>query len=199
MPLEVADIILSNAIVYQAPEGTALPADTVAAGADWAGDWERVGYTNEPLTMAYEYEIAEPDIQESMAPIKRLKISENASFETVLAELSADALTLAWEGAVTTTAPGALQPGKDTYNVGGKRDLTVRAWGFEGQYESALGNIHPIRLLIYRGTATEGGELEFSKSAYTGIPLKIGALSEMDNAAGSQLFKIVKITAPATA
>jgi len=51
--MPVADILLTPASIWYAPVGEALPADNVAYGADWAGNWENLGYTTAPLSMAY--------------------------------------------------------------------------------------------------------------------------------------------------
>mgnify|MGYP001009917533 CR=1 FL=1 len=47
--LQVANIILSNALLYAAPLNTALPANTVAFGGSWGGAWSRIGFTSAPL------------------------------------------------------------------------------------------------------------------------------------------------------
>lgn len=199
MALEVSDIILTNALVYCAPEGEALPADTIPAGTPWGGNWLRVGFTSAPTTLAYGFETASPDIQETMSDIKRIKTQEEASIETMLAEMSTDSFLLAWGGINTITVAGVGQPAKEEYSIGGSRFLPVQAWGIEGEYESAIGGVHPIRVFIYRGSSTEGGELEFSKSDYMGVALKIGAMSDTTKIKGKQLLKITRITGPATA
>jgi hypothetical protein len=83
----VADIIKSGAMIYIAPAGEALPDETtVAAGASWGGTWVRVGYTKEPLTVEYEPEEHEVEVEEHLAPVDRWKTKETLRMETVLAE-----------------------------------------------------------------------------------------------------------------
>jgi hypothetical protein len=72
-------------------------------------------------------------------------------------------------------------------------------YAFEGEWVDDAGVTWPIRCFIWRGTPTEGGELEFSKSDYTeGTPLKIGALGDLTKVKGKQLFKMQRIVAAAT-
>jgi hypothetical protein len=197
--IKVAELMIGNAILYTSPLATAKPADTVIAGGSWPVGWIRVGLTSAPLTVGYEFDTAAPDIQESLADVARAKVSEGATFETMMAQLNLSLLPLAWGGTNTVTAAGALQPPKEEYEVGGDRKLPPSQWGFEGEWVDTDGSVYPVRCFIWSGSATEGGELEFSKSDYTeGIPLKIGALGDLSKAKGKQLFMMQRITGVAT-
>lgn len=198
MPNVVTDILAGPVRVLYAPIGTALPADTLAAGGTWPS-WVEVGLTKEPLTMAYEYETEGFEVEQSLAPVARRKTSHMLSLETVLAEFSALNLSLSFDGVVTTVAAGVGQPGKEELDVGDTQTLTKRMWGFEGIYSDEDAASFPARLIVYIGTGTTGGELEWSKAGgYTGIPLKIEALSDMARAVNERLFYFVKILEPAT-
>lgn len=198
--IKVAELMIGNAILYQAPVGTAPPADSVAAGGAWPAGWVRVGLTSAPLTVAYEYDTAAPDVQETLADIDRAKTSEGATLETRMAQINLTLLPMAWGGTTTVTAPGVGQVGKEEYTVGGDKRLPKAAWGFEGEWIDENDTVRPVRCFIWRGTPTEGGELEFSKADYNeGVALKIGALGDLSKAKGLQLFKWQRITANATA
>jgi len=196
----VANIVMGNAIVYYAPVGESEPADSVAYGTAWGGNWARVGYTNAPLVMAYEDEQVEAVPQEALTAVKRAKSAESARFETSLAELEADYLKLAFgAGTVSNTAAGAGQVAKEELVIGGDVDLDEYAWGFEGRYKDSSGNDFPVRVWIHKATAKLNGELEFSReSEGVGIPLQINALADTGKAAGQQLFKLQRVTAAAT-
>jgi hypothetical protein len=198
MPKVVSDLILTEAELYYAPVGTALPADTVAAGGDWGNTWISVGFTTAPFKLVYDYETKEPNVQQALGPLKRYKIGESAGIETMIGELSLSLLPLAWTGSVTATAAGSGQPGKETYEVGGSKFLQEYTWAAEGTYVDEDGATFPIRVQIYKATAESGGELEFDKEEYTGTALKLAALEDTSKAKGKRLIQIVKILEPAT-
>lgn len=199
MPEVVSDIILSPATVYKAPVGTALPADTVAAGTAWGGSWTKVGWTKEPVKFGYSFETLNAKIEQAIGTLRRFKTDEDLKIETVLAELTADGVLLAWDGgAVTQTAAGAGQPGKETLKLGGKVAMAEAAWGFEGAYVDEDGMTFPIRVLIYKATAEAGGDLEFGREDYVGTPLKLAAIQDMAKPVGERLFKLDKILEPAS-
>lgn len=198
MPEVVTDIVVTPAALWVGTLVAALPADTLAVGAAWPAGWTKVGFTKESVKLAYEFDDLEIEIQQSLGPVDSVRIKEGAKFETVLAELAADAIALGWDGTVTQTPAGVGQPGKEELPIGGTATLTKRQWGIEGSYRDEDGALFPIRVFIWKGVATAGGELEFAKADYTGVPLQVKALADMTKAAGSRLFKLQKILEPAS-
>jgi len=196
--MAISDIIVSPCLIYYSTVGLTLPADTVAAGGAWPAGWTALGYTETPLTAELKREGVEADIQETLTLIQRGYKVESFVVETSLAELLTNELALAWGGAFNQTAAGAGQPAKDELVAGDITAVTERQWGFEGKYVSAAGNVHPIRLFLWRGVSEFGAKLEFGKSKPTGITLRIVANPSMTLAAGLRLFKLQKITAPAS-
>jgi hypothetical protein len=195
--MAIADILLTPADIWYAPVGEAAPADSVARGADWGGDWESLGYTLAPLTLSYEQETAEVMVEQLTAPVKRKKTSETLTLETTLAEFTGTNLEMVFGGTATDTPAGAGQPAKTELVMGGDTALPVYAWGFEGTYEDANGVEFPVRVIVYRGRPILGGELQFAKAEPSGLPLRIEAEANTALAAGAQLMKIIKITAAA--
>lgn len=196
--LQVANIILSNALLYAAPLNTALPADTVPFGGSWGGTWARVGFTSAPLKMGYAYTSAEASIEESLAMVNRGKKDEGASFETVMAELNLKLLPYAWGGITSEIAQSTGVAAVEVWDIGGSNVLQKLIWGFEGQWVKDDGSTYPVRFFIWRGTATAGGELNWTKEKYVeGIPLKIGALADMNRAVGQRLMQARRITTAA--
>lgn len=195
--MTVSDIIVSPCRILYSLPGVTLPADTVAVGGAWPAGWSELGYTKTPLSVEYAFEKLDYDIQESLAPVGRTKTKEGMKIETTMAELVTSYLDLAWDGTYSVTAAGAGQPAKEELLLGDTPEMTVLQWGFEGNFVSAAGNSHPVRLFVWKATAETGGKLEFGKAETTGITLKVEAISDMSKSAGQRLFKWQKITAPA--
>jgi len=194
----VADIIVSPCRILYANYGTGSVADTVAAAGSWGASWTELGWTETPLSIQLEREFLEHEIQESLGSVGRALISESLIIETTLKELTGGNLTLALDGVLTQTPAGASQPAKDEIVGGDDSNPTVKTWGFEGNYVSAAGNTHPVRLYIWRGTIEGGVKLEFGKKVSTGVPIRIKSIHDMTKSAGARLYKITKITAPAS-
>jgi hypothetical protein len=194
----ITNILKTGAIIYFAPVGETMPDETsVEAGGAWGGNWARVGYTKAPTKAKYEFSIHESKVEEVLGPVKRKKIDEAFAVETVLAEIEADYIALAYGGTVSETGAGAGQKAFEELTVGDEVDLPEYAWGLEGQYEDADGNTQPIRYLIPRATSRINGELEFSKKTddYPGIPLLIESLANTTNL--NELFTWQRVTANA--
>jgi len=199
----VTSIVKTGAVLWVAPSGESKPDETsVAYGGDWGGNWERVGYTKEPLKMKYDSEEAEVEVEEELAAVKRYRNKEGVTLETVLAELTAEYLQLAAsnQDTVDETAAGGSQKPYEETGLGGEAILTEKAWGFEGLYVDSSGNEEPIRVFVHKGTAMINGELEFSQKTddYVGIPIQIKALSDTTQSAGQRLVLMQRVTGEAS-
>jgi hypothetical protein len=197
----VANIILGGALVYYAPVAETVPDETtVTAGTAWGGNWARVGYTKAPVTFQYEDEHFKAEVEEELTAVKGRRISENATLETVLAEVTAAYLNLAMGGTVTSTAAGAGQAANESLPVGGTATLPFYAYGFEGTYVNSSGVSFPVRFFIHKGVAKLNGPLTFSNrnSEYPGISLSIEAYADTTQSAGGKLFRFERVTAVAT-
>jgi len=199
----VANVIKSGAVLWVAPTGEAAPDETtVAFGAAWGGNWERVGFTKEPLAMAYESEEFDVEVEEELAPIKRRRIKENVTLETVLAELTAEYLQLAAsnQDTVSETGAGAAQKAYEQTGLGGEAILTEKKWGFEGLFITSGGDEEPVRVFVHKGTAMVNGALEFSKksSDYVGVPIQIKGLCDTTQSDGQKLVLFQRVTSETT-
>jgi hypothetical protein len=193
--IKATDILIGPLKIYCATLGTTLPSDTLAEDAAWPAGWTQIAFTKEGLTMASEFETLDIEVEEALSPVHRRKTKETLTFETVLAEFTTQNLAYALDGTHTaTTAPTISTEGLETFTLGGSRFLTERMWGFEGKLFSRDGvTAVPVRFYIWRAAAEAGGELEFSKGDYAGIPLKLMALADTSKAVGQQLFKIARV------
>lgn len=195
----VTNILKTGAVLWYAPTGESKPDESsVAYGGSWGGNWARVGYTKQQLTLAYESEETDIEVEEVLAPVKRFRISESLTVETVLAELTAAYLQLAAsnQDTVTETPQGTDQDAYEETGLGGEVILTEKAWGFEGLYIDADGNEQPVRIFVHKGTARVNGELEFSQKAdgYPGIPIQIKALADTTQSTGQELLLWQRVT-----
>lgn len=194
----VTNILAGNAVVWYAPVGEAVPADSVTAGTTWGGNWARLGYTKAALSMLYEFDELDIMVEEELTAVDRRKTAENLTLETTLAEVTSAYLALLTSGTATTTAAGASQVGKDELTVGGESVIDKYAWGFEGTYTDSAGAAFPVRVFVWKGTAVVNGALEFSKADFPGVPLQIKALVDTSKSVGQKLFKLQRVTAVAT-
>lgn len=184
MPNNVDTIVVSPARVLYSPVGTSLPADTLAPGGTWPTGWIELGYTAEPLKSSYTFDTIDHFVEQHLAKVGSNKSKEALMLETVMAEFTATNLNLAWDGSVT---PGT---NSDEFDIGDYRFLTKRQWGFEGDHVDGDGNYIAIRAFVWVATAVTGGELVLSKSATTGIPLKVDAFADTTRTVGNRLMKI---------
>jgi hypothetical protein len=198
MATAVSDILRGPVRVFYAAVGTALPADSTAHGASWGGSWTDIGYTMSSLAMKYDVEELDLEVEQHLAPIGRIKSSEQLTLETTLASITSANLALGIEGSATTTAAGTGQVAKDELVAGDDALMTERAWGFEGHLVDSTGATRPVRVLIYKATSTFNGELEFGKKVQPGIALQIKALVDPTQTAGQRLFKLQRVTGAAT-
>jgi len=196
MPLEISNIILTNAVAYYAPYGTPLPPDTLAVNGTWPIAWNRLGFTGAPLNFGYEYTTLEADVQESLAPVNIFKTKETLSLETSLMEFDLGIVTATWEGSANTTAAAAGVPSVQVFNIGGRNALTKRTWAFEGGWVNTAGVELPIRVIIWRAAPSGGSGIEFSKEKFIGFPVKLMALADLSKPMGERFFQIRKVLAP---
>jgi hypothetical protein len=159
--------------------------------------WKRFGFTAEPLTTGYNFEVARADIQEALGTVKVRKTSHEMMLETTIAEINPVMQFLQWGGKLTIVPAATGQPGKTVLDVGGSNILKNRRFGFEARDVDDDGNDLPLRVILWRATATEGSELEFSKSDFTGAPVKFEALEDMSRPYDERFFRWYRITAPA--
>jgi len=197
MPEIVSDIIVTGAKIYYAPTGTTQPLASLAANAAWLTPWVYLGYTLEPVKLGYKFKTLDIMVQQTMNAVSRFRISEELKFESTLAQHSADLLALALAGAAVQTAAVTGVPGYEDFYVGGDADLPVKMWGIDGSYVDEDNMRFPIRAIIWRATAAEGGELEYDREKPAGVPLQIKALADTSQTVGRHLIRITRVLEPA--
>jgi hypothetical protein len=200
MALTEADVLISEARVLYSPVGTAKPDETTVAYdayGSWTG-WTELGYTLEPLTVAYGYDTAGVDVQQSTLPIKRRKISETMTITTTLGQLSGDNLALVLNGTNTDTAAGASQKAFSSVAFGGDTNLPEWQFAFEGYRPDSAGTKQPVRLFVHKANIAAAGDIPFDKANASGIPIEVMALEDSTQSAGERLGVMHIVTAPAS-
>lgn len=197
--MAVTDILVTPATIYYAPVGETLPDESsIDYGEAWGGNWVNLGYTLEPVSLSYETETFELEVEQITLPVRRVRTKETVMIETTLAEMTATNLALVVDGTATTTAAGVGQVGFDEILAGGSVDLSEYAWGFEGFRVTAANVRLPVRMFLYKGNAVLNGQLTFAKGAGVGIPIQIKALPDTTQDPGEQILVIHNVTAVAT-
>lgn len=180
----VTNILKSNAVLWCAPAGETLPDETtIEYGDDWGGNWVRVGYTKEPLTLGVEDERTKFQMEEEISGLDERRIGFYVAIETVLGEITAEYMSWLTEGTASTTGAGAGQAAYEELDFGEEAVITKRVWGFEGLYIDEDAVSEPVRFFMIRGTAKLNGNLEWSQRSdeVTGIGLRVEALGSPGN------------------
>ncbi len=193
-------IMTAEAALLFAPLNTALPDETSVAWntfGSWTG-WTMMGYTTQPASISYTYDVFEVDVQQSLAPVKRRKTNERIQITSALAQLEGALLAVVYSGTNTTTAAGASQKGWDRVQFGGDPALDEYMFALEGWLEDSVGTKQPVRYFLYKATITQNGDLTFDKNNVAALPIQVAALGDPAKSAGVNLAEIHIVTAPAT-
>jgi len=188
MPEVISDIVVTSARLWRAPTGTTLPLETLDVDAAWPAGWIDVGYTLEPVKAQYTFDVLDVMVQQEMGAVKRIRIKEALKLSTVLAELTAANLSMAFAGEASTVAPTGTTAGYEEFSVGGKYELPESMWGIEGSYVDEDEELRPIRVFVWRATAAAGGEIAFNREQVAGVPLEVSALHDRSKAKGKRLL-----------
>lgn len=197
-----SNILKTGATLYYAPVGEALPDETtVALGAAWGGNWERVGYTEDGVTLGYSDTRHRVEVEESLIAVKEVRIAEEMVVETTLAETTAEYLVLLiGGGAVSTTAAGASQKAYEQVGLGNEGTPQEYSIGLEGTFVAADGVEHPVRWFFDRVTLSLGGEMKYSRRSadHTTLPFRAAVLAPVTAGFSGRPFIFQRVTAPAS-
>ncbi len=192
-------VLVAEAAILYAPTGTSLPDETSVAWntfGSWTG-WTMLGYTTQPTTLTYNYDLFQVDVQQSLAPIKQRKTNESVVIGSALAQFEGALLALVLGGSNSDTAAGVGQKAFSRVVAGGDPAMTERMFAIEG-WREVSGVKQPVRVFIYRGTISANGDIPFDKNAVTAIPITITGLGDSTKSAGQNLLEIQIVTAAAT-
>lgn len=177
-------LLVTAATLYRAPVGETPPdVSAVGYGDAWGGNWIGLGYTLEPLTFSLDTDLVRVRVEQLLSAVRIFRRQEGLVLETTLAELTAENLALALDGAITVG---------DTYQIieaGGDFAMREYAWGFEGYRLSDAGDKLAVRFFVHRGVAVLRGPIRMGRATATGIPLRIEAVADTTRPAGKQLVQ----------
>jgi hypothetical protein len=196
-----SDILVSAAWAYYAPEGTAEPPPTLAAGAAWPVAWTFFGLTTSPLTLNLSTTEFSVDVQQLSTPVLSAITSEDYTLATDLAEMTAINLQLLFGGNIVTVPPASSIPGSDTLRFGGRTQRAIYKLGFETRLAepgAAPGDpLLPLRLFFHRTQFSLGGAIAFDKGAASAVPLSVKVLADDSQPTDEKLAVWQKVTASA--
>lgn len=196
------DILIGPGKLWRAPVGEANPDETtVAYNAAWGGNWVSMGDFIEgsgvSLSMAEDF--TKVYTEQSTAPVTAVRTKREIMITATLAEHSVANLEVLLGATADTTAAGASQKGYSEIDIGSQSDIDFYKWGVEGfRYDSA-GTAQPVRYVFHKGYARLAGDIAFSKSDPTGIPIEITILADRSQSTGQELGTELTVTAAATA
>lgn len=189
------DIIVSPATVWVAPVGEPNPdRNTVGYGDPWGGNWRNMGYTTSPLSLSYSSEEFALSVEQSTLDICRVRVGEDMSFSTTLAEMTAENMALVLNGVSAITAAAAGVVGAEEVKSGGQTDIPTYKFGFEVLNKDATGTKLPARGVLHVVTAGLDGSMEFAKNAAAGLPVMFKSLGDSSLPAGEQAFQWIRVT-----
>jgi len=196
-----ADILIGPGKIWYAPMNTANPDDTtVAFGAAWGGAWVSVGdfLEGSGVTTAFDEEFTKVYTEQSTAPVAAVRTKREVMLRATLAEHSVTNMALVLDGTATNTPAGAGQKAVSDIPIGSGSTVDFYKWGIEGfRYDSA-GTAQPVRYFFHKGYIRLAGDVNFSKSDPTGIPVEITILADRSQSVNSEIGGWQQVTGPAT-
>jgi len=158
------------------------------ADVGWGADWVSAGATSEGFKVNVQTSTTQITIEEQSTPVGETVESKAISIDAILAEATMDSIKYSWGGAaITHTAPGVGQPGKDTMVL--TDDITYYTVVLESRNFNGLAR----RLYIPKVSITGSGEVAFRRAADKQMfPVTAASLCKPSE------IEVVDITAPAT-
>lgn len=190
--------------IWVAPYGETVPADSVAVGTDWGGNWEKLGWTKEGINLIQDQTKAHFKIQQSTMKVDSRILDESVRGETVLALSDPSRLAVVLGRAstdATDTAAASGQVGKTELSLNANVTQAQKwALGLESNHFVSDGSELPIRIFFPRAELMPNGTLmtfDSSNDDYSGLPMVWDAYADVS--ASMKFVTHQYITAPATA
>jgi hypothetical protein len=136
MAITTTNVLVGTAQVWYAPftppnTPEPAPADTIALGASWSGNWVAVGATDQGVTFSVDVKTNDILVEEQMTPALVTVDSEDISITFTSAEDVVANMLLAYgTGSSAVQAPTSSLIGKTTLTLG--KTLNQFSVGFEG-------------------------------------------------------------------
>lgn len=134
------NVLVGTALLYVAPYGSAgepMPADTIALGSAWGGNWVAMGGTQQGVKITVNPKTIDIMIEEQMTPAQVVVDTEDIRVDTTLSEDIIANMKLAYGGGtIVTQAPTVSLIGKTTLTLADSLDLL--SVGFEARNSFGL-------------------------------------------------------------
>lgn len=173
-----------NFIVYTVPwhPTVTTPADTISYGTAWAtpagqtGAWVESGYTDGGVNVSMTVDRGEIRVDQELEPILRPATGRTTTFETTLAQFTAQNLkNAAGQGSITTVNPASGARGHD--------DLDVSSTIADVYISAGLDFLHPgdneaFRVFMWKCLPQGGVNAAFNPEDKATIPFALNAFPD---------------------
>jgi hypothetical protein len=157
----LANIVVANATAYSGPLNEPMPANTVALGTAWGGNWTYTGGQDDsgPLTFNFSQDVQRHMIEEQSMPAAITVNTSDPSVTMTLAEDTLENMKLAFgSGGTLTVNAGATPPNKILTPADA---ITLVAFGFEAL--NLFGK--PRRVYFARAVVYASAQTPYRRSA----------------------------------
>lgn len=153
--------------------------------------------TEDGGTFAYSRTVQELEIDEVVGPVDHYIDGEEANFTVNCNQFDAERLKLAFgHGEIETIAPDATNAGADVLHFGGSFEINEHTLEYKVPHRKNR-NLF-IVLELHRVISITEGDIGFTRTAKTGIPMTFRALADPSKPEGQRLGTWRIETAPAT-
>lgn len=175
--------------LYYYIAGAFVPDDVIRGGVhELYIDGSFMGHTHGPLELEHGVETADIEVEQSLLPIRQVKIGESFTMNVPLAEVSLEHIKEVWG----VSASIAMRPdGRQVLTFGGDTALSekavlIRVPGGSGKR---------FDVTLYRCVVVAPGTMSWSRDAQVDLPLAITALADTTRVVGDQVGVFEEYTA----
>lgn len=190
MTQTVNNIVVAGPVMIYACStvGEAAPANSIAKGTAWGGNWVEVGFTQDGIELEVQTEKFAVEVDQYNAPVKDFITKQEAMFKFKAAEATLTNIKQAigygtiTTGSTETTLGVSAQDGIPSYY----------AFGFEGFAPGATtSNAFYRRVIIWQGSVQQAAAMEHKKDGVTAVEYNVRALAYPTATSTERLFKII--------
>lgn len=188
----ISNIVVAGPVaVYIAAESEAPPANSIAYGTAWGGNWTALGFTEDGSSTEFNHaaENTAHKVDQYAAPVKSTRASEEVTLKVTLAEATLANLQRAIASVGTLTAGST----ESTFEVGANTvRLTHYAVGIEFYGPGTDDDdVRYRRIVLHKAVAQGGAMAAMSRNEKT--PLEVTWLAHVDDTqtAGEELYVVI--------
>lgn len=188
-----SNVIVGPARMLVAPSGTALPTlDGTADPVVWDAAFKETGYTDTGVTLAYTPTIKGINVDEEMAPVRKILDAEDAVFGATLAEATLKNLNYGISASSWVDHPADGTHAHYQILKFGSGQVVEMIVGFEGLSPEGYQRI----IIGRRAIAQAKISMAFKRADKVMIPCEFGLMADSTQPAGERLVVIYDKIAP---